>query len=282
VRGGETYEVTRDKDSSGAVVWKINQPPALAGRTADTAKVDQVVATLRGLQATRLVAEKPAPDVLKKYGLEPPAIRAVVTVPGDDKKPKEWVYLIGGESEDKAGRYAKLGDRDLVFLTPADVAKTLQTDLASPKVFAFDPAKVKEITLVGWKKVAGFTVTLDLARKPGDLAGWVVKNNLSDFNLDAKKVDELVNELSKLNAEQFVSFKAGPKPEYELGPAERTLQIEITVEGEKAPLTLALGKLDAGKKGYYAESSVLKGDVFLVAQDRFEKVVTGGLKYFSR
>src|SRR5205823_4590542 len=67
VRSGETYELTRDKDAAGAAVWKINQPPALAGRTADSGKVDQVLADLRGLHTKRLVAEKAMPDALKKY-----------------------------------------------------------------------------------------------------------------------------------------------------------------------------------------------------------------------
>jgi hypothetical protein len=59
------------------------------------------------------------------------------------------------------------------------------------------------------------------------------------------------------------------------------LQVELTLEGEKVPLILTVGALDAKEKAFYAASSTLTGDVFLLPQDRFEKVVAGA-KYFSK
>jgi len=57
--------------------------------------------------------------------------------------------------------------------------------------------------------------------------------------------------------------------------------ITLTVEGEKASLTLTLGKLDPNEKAYYAQSSSLPGDVFLLPQFIFEKRLSG-VKSFSR
>src|SRR5262249_52190470 len=189
----------------------------------------------------------------------------------------------GGDSDDKT-RYAKQGDRDLVFAVNSDVLQSLQSDLPNLKVFTIDSAKVKEIKLVGWKKVEKRTITLVLERKAGSTTAWQIKNKseLGDFELHDKPVNDLVFDLSSLMAERFVVFKQGPKPEFELGPNERALQIDIVVDGEKTPLTLTIGKLDAEKKAYYAEASNLKGDVFLIPQDRLEKLVTGGLKHFSK
>jgi len=59
------------------------------------------------------------------------------------------------------------------------------------------------------------------------------------------------------------------------------LRIAITVEGEKTPLTLTIGDLSTKDKGYYAQSSTMPGDVFLLPQERFEKVLAGP-KYFSK
>jgi hypothetical protein len=55
----------------------------------------------------------------------------------------------------------------------------------------------------------------------------------------------------------------------------------LTVEGEKAPLTLTIGKLDPNEKAYYAQSSNLPGDVFLLPQSAFEKRLSG-VKAFSK
>jgi hypothetical protein len=90
-----------------------------------------------------------------------------------------------------------------------------------------------------------------------------------------------VVDLANLRAERFVVRKSGPKPEQELGNKERTLLIEITLDGEKNPLTLTIGKLDEKEKGYYAQSSTLPGDVFLVPQFLFEKRLTG-IKFFGK
>src|SRR5262249_9423904 len=89
VRDGKTYEVVKEQEKSGAV-WKLKQPADIAGRIADSTRVDGILGDLRGLRTTKLVAEKPAESDLKKWGLEPPQLKATVTVLGDDKKPKDW------------------------------------------------------------------------------------------------------------------------------------------------------------------------------------------------
>jgi hypothetical protein len=273
-RGGQTFEAEKEKkDEKSETVWKLKKPADLAGRSADAFTVSGIIRDLRRLKPDKLEMEKASDSELEKFGLKSPKIKATVTVQDKDKKTEDWVYLFG--KEEKAGVYAKQAKQDLVFLVQPNLAKELQRDLLDLTVFHFDPAKVKAVKMEGWKKAPA---TLQLERK--DAKSWTVKAP-ADFNLDDETVNALLADLANLRAERFVAVKSGPKPEHELGNKERALQIEMNLEGEKNPLTLIIGKLDEKEKGYYAQSSALPGDVFLLPQFLFEKRL-GDIKSFSK
>jgi hypothetical protein len=264
-RGGTTYVLTREgKDKP----WKIEKPAELAGRTADANQVRFILGTLNRLRANKLIAEKPNEAQLdKEYGLKTPSTRAVVTVTHPDKKPEKFEYDFGKELEDKLNVYGKQSGRDVVFAVDKALLAPLQTgELLDLGVFNFDVAKVKAVKLTGWQNVVGSPLTLELERK--DASQWTVKSPAA-FNLDAAKVRSLLDALSHLRAERFISHKMGPKPEQELDVARGALVIEITVEGEKESLQLTIGKLDADKS-YFATSNKLPGDVFQVSRAAFD------------
>ncbi len=276
-RGGEVFEVAKEKkDDKSPAVWKLKKPDSLAGRKADPQEMDKVLAALRGLRPVKLVAEGPAD--LDKYGLKAPQVKAAVKIKGADNKTEDWVYLFGKETEDKTGVYAKQDKHDLVFVAPQDVLTTLRGELQDPTIFQFESAKVKEVKITGWKQQQGFPVTLDLERKGP--AEWTVKAP-AGFDLDNGQANQFLQYLSHLRAERFVVRRKGPQPEHKLGSQEAALHIDITLEGEKAPLTLTVGALDAKDKAYYAQAGTLPGDVFLVSQANFEQVLKGP-KYFSK
>jgi hypothetical protein len=276
-RDGQTYEVDKEKkDEKSEAVWKLKKPADAAGRNADAFTVFGIISDLRQLKPDKLETEKASDAELEKYGLKSPKVKATITVQDKDKKTEDWVYLFG--KEEKTGLHAKEGKHDLVFLVQPSVLKVLQHELLDPTVFHFDPAKVKAVKMEGWKKAQGFLVTLQLERK--DAKSWTAKAP-ADFDLDSDAVNTLIADLANLKAERFVVRKSGPKPEHELGNKERALQIEITLEGEKNPLTLTIGKLDEKEKGYDAQSSALPGDVFLLPQFLFEKRLSG-VKLFSK
>jgi hypothetical protein len=289
-RGGQTFEMEKDaqeekesKDQSGkeskeasAPVWKLKKPADLAGRSVDSFAVNTIINDLRTLRASRLETEKASDAELDKFGLKSPQIKATVTVQDKDKKIVEWTYLFG--KEEKGEVYAKQGKQDLVFLVSTAVLKPLQGELLDPTVFHFEPSKVKEVKLEGWKKTQGFAVTLQAVRK--DAQSWTVKSP-SDFDLDEAQLNSFLVELSNLRAERFAVRKGVAKPEYELSDKDRALLITLTVEGEKSPLTLTIGKLAPNEKGYYAQSNNLPGDVFLLPQSPFEKRLSG-VKAFSK
>ncbi len=281
-RGGQTFEIEKEakepaaKEVFAVPVWKLKKPAELAGRSADSFSVSSIINSLKMLRANRLEAEKASDADLDKFGLKPPQIKAVLTVQDKDKKTEEWTYLFG--KEDKGEVYAKQGKEDLVFLVSPAVLKPVQGELLDPTVFHFEPAMTKEIKIEGWKKAQGFAVTLDVIRK--DSASWTVKSP-PDFDLDDAQINAFQADLSNLRAQRFIVRKGVAKPEYELDEKARSLLITLTVEGEKTPVTLAVGKLDPNEKAYYAQSSNLPGDVFLVPQLLLEKRLAG-VKSFSK
>ncbi len=261
-RDGTTYVIARKKGSEG---WTFDKPADMAGRSADANAVRDILNTLNRLRAAKLVSEKASPAAMEKdYGLAKPALKAVVTVNKDGKDTtSEYDF---GKDEDKDHVYAKQGQRDMVFTVDKHVLTALRAELQDPTVFNFDVPKVKAVKVTGWKELLGTPLTLEVERK--GTAEWTVKNP-PKFNLDRGKLERFLAELSHLRAVSFVAHKATPKPEQGLDVDQGALTVEITVEGEKEPLKLTVGKAD-GEKGYFAVSDRLKGDVFLVPKAAFD------------
>src|SRR5262249_26098991 len=103
-----------------------------------------------------------------------------------------------------------------------------------------------------------------------------------DFKLDGNQAETFVNQLKNLLAVRFLAPKDTPKTEEaKLDPKAGALAIEITVEGEKAPLQLTIGGTDPENKNFYATSAQMPGEVFLVLKDLFENVKANP-EYFAK
>lgn len=275
-RGGEVFDIEKPEES-GSAAWKLKAPAALAGRNADPIQLDRIINELRGLRPFKLAAEN-AMD-LDKYGLKKPQLKGTLKVKNkEDKQTEDWVYLFGKETEDKTGIYAKQEKHDLIFVVGPEVLVPLRGELQDPTVFRVDLNKLKEMKLSGWKKELTFTFNLILERQGPKM--WTPKTP-EDFDLDPLAADRFAGQLAGLRAERIIVRQKGPQPEHKLGDKDATLRIELTVEGEKSPLTLTIGALDAKEKAYYAQSSTMPGDVFLLSQTQFESVLAGP-KYFSK
>src|SRR5205823_5549691 len=199
-------------------------------------------------------------------GLKPPRVPAAVTL--KDDKDKERSYLLGNETDDKQQVYAKQGERDVVFSVRKGALDDMQQlDLADPTVFRLDLAKVTGMKLTGWKDVVGQETTLDFERKGAN--NWTVKSP-PGYKLSTSQAESFLGLLSLVRSERFVSYKAGPKPEQKLTPAAGALQVELTLDGEKEPVTLTIGAETEGQY-YFAQTSKLPGDVFLLPKGTFEK-----------
>jgi hypothetical protein len=276
---GKTTEIVREKEQGP---WKIVQPAEYKNRDVDGNAISGLLGSLNRLAAIKLVAEKATPEKLAAdYGLNPPADKVEITVTVDGKT-SVYEVLFGKEAPDAGGVFAKLGgayNTDLVFTLPKLSLDVLDREILDATVFKFDSTKVKEVVLRGWSAAAGFTVTLDLVRK--DDKTWEVRAGppKEEFTLDNAKVNSFVEMLSHLRADSFSSHRAEPKPEQELDVKRGGLSIKLTVEGEKEPLTLLIGKLEG--QNYYAISSTLSGDILLLNKILFDGP-KGSVAYFKK
>lgn len=268
----EVFVVEKDAKTGG---WLLKEPKELSGKSADAARVGEMLSELARLHTDKLVAEKAAD--LDKLGLKPAQVQATITL----KDKKKMSYLFGKEAEDKSGLYARQGERELVFLVkPAELEAVLRGSLEDLAVFRFVADKVVDLKITGWRKAGKEAEVLHVSRRPGQ--AWQVKSPAKDFEVDALAVSGFLSRLASLNAQKIVVRKKGPEPAHQLGDKDRALHVEIAVEGVAMPLTLSLGNLDATVMAYFAESSTLQGDVFLLPQKPFDEILKSGPKYFQK
>jgi hypothetical protein len=264
-RPGSPWEMTRAKDSEP---WTIVNPPQFAKRMADTAKINNLLMNLNGINANELVEENVKDtdvEKLKKYGLDAPAIKAEITITKDDK-PTTYTVRFGKEGPKDGTQdtyYGKVSWFDTVFTFGKTFVDQWPSDFQDTTVAKFDPANVKTLKLTGWQKIVGAPVVLDLERK--DSTSWTVKAP-PGYNLDADKVKSLLTSMSNLKAEKFVGKL--PKPDAELEVEKGGLVIEMTFEKDAQPIKIVVGKLDG--ETYLATSSAVPDEVFQVKKSLFD------------
>lgn len=279
-RGAVKYEVEKEKGDPNSGVWKILQPADLAGRNADAGKVAQILGALQTAYASKIVSRKTSDADLAKFGLKPPKIEAIVTIKGE-KELK--VYQFGNETPDKLQYYARVGDRDRVFTVNKNrFAPMINDEIADTTIWQLDPAKIREIKLTGWAKLAGGkALTLDLVRKSA--REWSVKDQ-ADYSVDTARAEAFAARLKYLRADHFVKGKGGADPPQALDIPHDALQIQVTVEGEKDPFTLIIGAEEKRNNTsyYFAMSNRVPGAVLLVSKDPFAELRAKGRGYFQK
>ena len=267
-RDGITYEMARTRADKDMTPWKLTLPKDMAGRTVENVKIQRILANFGHLVANKLVADKLTANDLERFGLKSPTTKIAITT-DVDKKTEVTDFLIGKETDDKSSYYAKIADRDLVFLITPAIVDSLKGDLQDPVVLQFDPAKVKSMKITGWQDVVGSTFTLQLERKSA--ADWIAKLP-ADYKIDPGQAESFLNSLNGLRAQSFVTSKTGPKPDQKFDLKEGGLDIALTIDGEVQPITLQVGGKAAD--GWFTMCSRTPGDVFITPLDRFEKIKT--------
>ena len=261
-RGAEQFELTKADAPAGG--WTFQKPDARKGKPADTPAVSGLVGLLSGLSPDRVVSEKPSPEDLKKWGLDPAAPRLKATVGLSDKS--ELTYLFGTDAEGGQHVHAQQVGRPYVFTVRKEVFDRFATaDLRDRTVYRLDLAKVKRLKVKGLKGSAAEVV----AEKKG--AEWVGVSP-AGFQPDPAKVNALLAALAAPRAEAFVGV--GDRPEYGVDPAKNPAATEYTVESDGGPtVTLVLGKpADGGK--VHAASSAVPGEVFTLDAAVIQKVTS--------
>src|SRR6185437_11439576 len=169
--------------------------------------------------------------------------------------------------EDKQHVYARQEGKIPVFTVPKLTSdKIASVDLRDRTIVRFDKAKVKKLSLRGWKEKTGFEVDLSFEKKDDK---WAVAKAPGKYEVDPAKVDKFLGILDGLRAKAFV---AGPaKPEYKLSPAANGLEVKLELDGAP-PITLTLGALTDKDASLYVQTSTLPtgGNIVTVVSDPFK------------
>jgi Domain of unknown function (DUF4340) len=267
-RGGVHTVIVR-ADAKPETPWTFAEPKDMAGRKVSRSAVEQILAALHGLRATRLVAEAPKDDELdKEYGLKTPALKAVVT-----KADKTSTTYDFGKDAAGGGEYARQSQRPMVFVVDKTRLDALPKELRDPTIFAVaDASKVKSLKLTGWVNVTGMPTTWDFERNAE--GKWVVKTPAPNtIAVDQDKVRVFVEGLAHLTAKRFAGQDAKIKAAFDKDEEKTALTIDMTAEGQEKPLQLKVVNLTGDKaalgneKGYFAG---IPGELFEVAKELFE------------
>lgn len=242
-----TLEVGERKATFGKPegTWKLTKPLAA---DAEHDAMEAFLNALARLRADEFVAEKPTPADVKKYGLDKPSARWLLTLDG-----KTVLDLTVGDTQAATTRrYARLAGSELVFLLEAKLASQAVAEYRPRLVFKdIDPAQIEEVRF-GYREGA-FTL-----RKAG--ANWEVAAK-PDAKIDSAKVSDALSVLRELKLQRYVKDDGAQLKLFGLDPAELVLEV-TTPTGKK---TLLLGGLEGGSTRRYARLPGTKlADVFVL------------------
>jgi len=206
---------------------------------AESNLLDDLIRGVQRLRADEIIAEKGAD--LKKYGLEKPFAEWRFKLGDEDQ-----LHLLIGDAESKerdARRYAKLGNRNAVFLLSSKLTNRLLNEFRSKNAWTpFEAAKVDELTVTG--PTGPFT--LKLKDKEWSVAGQpkaVVKT---------KAVIDTIDMLANLRVEHFIADAKADLKQYDLekpawklevksGATKHELWISAKLDEAKRPLATVAG-----------------------------------------
>lgn len=234
--------------------WKLTKP--LAGE-ADHDGLEAFFGTLSPLRADELVTDSPTPAQLKEYGLDPPAERWVIGN-GDERK---LDLLVGGLAAGGKRRYARLGDKGVVFLLDEKLSGMVTLEYRPRALWKdLDPAQIEAVKY-------GYKADPFELKKAGDQ--WQVVGK-PDAKIDASAVSDALAVLRDLKLERYVKDDKAQLKLYELDPPE--LVLEVTTPTGKT--TLHVGGLMGKTKQRYARLPGSKAaDVFLLDEASSTKLV---------
>lgn len=252
--------VRLDRDPRKAVFskvegsWKMTEPITA---DLDQDAMDDFLNSLLTLRADELVAEKPTPDELKNYGLDKPEVKW--RLQNGDKN--LLTLLVGKTEKDGPRAYARLADRDMVFLLDPRLTAKVLGEFRLRTVWT-QPLDAVQIVGLTYKRTDG---AFTLAK--GD-DGWKAVGK-PDAKIDSRTVEETLAALAGLKLERYVMDKGANLALFGLAPPE--LAVEITTKsGQK--FTLELGRTEGESKQRYAH--VGKGtDVFVVSEADSDKII---------
>lgn len=224
--------------------WRILKPAETKG---DTKALDALAARLAKLRAQG-VAAYPAKD-LKTYGLDEPT--AILTLRLGDGADKQHVLKIGNEIEGKPERYAQVEGSQVVAVLPGELAR----QLLAPPIYFRDRA------------VAHFANAdkLQLERGPrkatfAQVDGTWKLIEPTEAEAEQNELDEFVNDLARLRADELVAEKPDDLKPYGLDRPEAAWRL---LSGDKEVMNLLIGAREKieDREGPRCYAKLASGDV---------------------
>ncbi|MGH9677062.1 MAG: DUF4340 domain-containing protein, partial [Candidatus Acidiferrum sp.] len=216
--------------------WKLTEPWTAE---ADQTELDEFLNSLAKLRADALVAEKPTAEQLKSFGLDKPEARWHVLA-GD----KELYQLVIGTREKNGPRiYARLADRDLLFLLDAKLSAKVLAEFRTRSIWNPAPDASQVVSLR-----FGFARNPFALEKDGDT--WKAAGK-PDAHVNKEKVSETLAAIGALKLSRYVLDKDADLKLFGLEPPELTLEIG-TPSGKKV---LHIGRTEGDSKRRYARST---------------------------
>jgi hypothetical protein len=269
--GGQDLVFVKDKDR-----WRLQKPLEF---DADSAKVTELLDKLSGLQARdKDIIDKADP---KKYGLDKPAATLKVTAEeevkgeGDTKtkKAKAWTLTVGKSDADKAKLFVRVDGWERVNAVEDSLWKLVDRPALayrSRRVLDFATADVSKIEV----QKGGEHYTLEQTKGSWRLAAPV------SAEVDSSKVHQLADDLSRLEAVEYVAESAKPESLHEqYGLAKPMSSIQLTfTDANKPAQVLLLGKQRPGRDDYFAKLASAPG-VFAVKKEIRDELERDSLAY---
>lgn len=228
--------------------WKLVEPMEAE---AEHDELEDFVGALAKLRADALVAERPLPDDLRKYGLDRPEV--VYHLSSSDKD--VFQLLVGNAEEGGSRRYARLAGRDLVFLLDSKLSSRAVGEFR-PRTVWSPPADAFQVDAVHFGYSRGpFT----LQKNDG---AWQVVGK-SGLKVNDATVNEYLSALAALKLDHYAIDK-GADPRL-FGLDEPFLTLEVTTRTGKR--TLEIGSVEGESRRRYARvPGPGKSDVFVLSE----------------
>ncbi len=255
MKGKEELELA----PAAAIGWDVVKPAKLK---ADQPLMDELADALGRLRAEKVVAFGKKEDVFKQYGLEPPEATLTLTV--GDKAEQKMLRL--GRPVDPA---KPDGDRYVAVEGAApDAAVAVLPGSLTQKLLAA-PASFRDRTIV--KFVDADKLQLDRGDRKVTFSkvngNWKVTAPLM-ADAEQAALDDLVNDLGKLRAADWVAEKPADLKPFGLDRPEATWTVS---NGDKVVLTLLIGK--TAPDGRIHVSAGTGGMIALLGKEQSAKVL---------